>query len=78
MLYGEKISKCSVNVGLALIKESTKKKFLGITCDKRLPFETHTQQLCIMSSQKTAHVCMTIPFYGLKKACNSNECIHSI
>ena len=50
MLYGDKSNDHSVNVGQALIKESIEEKLLGATLDKRLSFETHTQQLCMLSS----------------------------
>ena len=50
-LYGEKLNDHSVKVGPVLKKESTEEKLLGVTLDKRLSFETHTQQLCLKSSQ---------------------------
>ena len=46
MLYGDKSNDHSVNVGQALIKDSTEEKLLKVTIDKRLSFETHNQQLC--------------------------------
>ena len=51
-LYGENLNDHSVKVGPVLIKESTEEKLLGVTLEKRLSFETHTQQLCLKSSQK--------------------------
>ena len=51
MLYGAESIDHSVNVGPALIKESTGEKLFGVIFDKRLPSDTHTQQLCIMANQ---------------------------
>ena len=50
MLFDENLNDHSVNVGPALIKESTEEKPLGVTLDKKLSFETHVQQLCTMDS----------------------------
>ena len=52
VMYGEKSNDHSVNIGPVLIKESTEEKLNGVTLEKRLSFETHTQQLCIETSPK--------------------------
>ena len=62
MLYGEKSNDHNVNIGPALIKEHTEEKLLGVTLDKRLSFETHTQQLCIKASQKLHALARISPF----------------
>ena len=67
MLYGDKWNDHSVNVGQALIKESTEEKLLGVTHDKRLSFETHTQQLCVKASQKLHPLARVSPFMDSKK-----------
>ena len=77
MLYGDKLNDHSVNVGQALIIEIAEETLLGVNLDKRLSFETHTQQLCVKGSQKL-HALASIPFYGLEQACSNNECIHNV
>ena len=51
-----------MNVDPALIKESTEEKLMGATPDKRLPFETHTQQLSIKANQKLQPRARISPF----------------
>ena len=67
MLYGKKSNDHSVIVGQALIKESTKEKLLRVTLDKRLSFETDTQQLCVKASQKL-HALARVSFLRTRRS----------
>ena len=67
MLYDDKSNDHSVNVGQALIKESSEEKLLEVTLNKRLSFETHTQQLCVKASQKLHALATVSPFMESKK-----------
>ena len=51
-----------MNVGPALIKESSEEKLMGATSDKGFPFETHTQQLSIKANQKLQALARISPF----------------
>ena len=66
MLYGDKLYDHSVNVGQALIKESTTEKLLEVTLQKRLSFETHTQQLYVKASQKLHSLARVSPSWTRK------------
>ena len=55
-----------VNVGEAMIWESSEEKLLGVTIDKNLNFNTHLSNLCKKASQKVsalARVAKLLPFH---------------
>ena len=47
ILYGDKSNDCSVNVGQALIRESTEEKLFEVTLDKRLSFLKPILSSCV-------------------------------
>ena len=66
-LYGDKSKDHSVKVGQALTEQNAEEKLHGVTLDKGLPFETHTQQLCVKASQKLHALTRVFPLMYSKK-----------
>ena len=60
----------NANVGPVLIRESTEEQLLGVTLDKRLSFETNTQQVCIKTSQILQALARISPFMDSQKLGN--------
>ena len=67
MLYSDKSNDDSVNVSPALIEENTEEKLLGVILNKKLSFDTHTQQLCITAHQKLHALLQEYPLLWTQK-----------
>ena len=52
MISGNKCSKVTVTIRSSTIKESEYEKLLGITCNKKLSFREHIEDLCKKTNQK--------------------------
>ena len=46
LIFGEKNTNISVQIGATLIGESIEEKLLGIALDKHLDFKSHVNSLC--------------------------------
>ena len=57
LIFGEKSTDISVQIGATLIRESVEEKLLGITLDKHLYFKSHVNSLC-KKARQTACSCM--------------------
>ena len=52
LIFREKITDLSVQIGATLITESVEEKLLGVTRDKHLNFKTHVNSFCKKARQK--------------------------
>ena len=54
MKLNEEVISCCMSpyIRQTLVNESTEEKLIGVTLDKKISFETYTQQLCIKANKK--------------------------
>ena len=52
LVFGEKDTEISINVGPSVIKESKEEKLLGVVIDQKLNFKQHLNTVCRKASQK--------------------------
>ena len=52
LVFGEKDTEISINVGPSVIKESKEEKLLGVVIDQMLNFKKHLNTVCRKASQK--------------------------
>ena len=52
LVFGEKDTETSINVGPSVIKESKEEKLLGVVIDQKLNFKQHLNTVCLKASQK--------------------------
>ena len=52
LIFGEKNSDVSVQIGATTITESVEEKLLGVKLDKNLNFKNHVNTLCRKAGQK--------------------------
>ena len=52
LVFDEKDTKLSINVGSSVIKESNEEKLLGVIVDRKLKFKEHMLTVCKNGSQK--------------------------
>ena len=52
LVFGEKGTEISINVGPSVIKESKEEKLLGVVIDQKLNFKQHLNTVCRKASQK--------------------------
>ena len=56
LIFGEKNTEVSVQIGAALITASVEEEHLGITLDKRLDFKSHVNSLCKKFTRNCIHL----------------------
>ena len=67
MLFGNKSSGISVNIGTSCIEQSDKEKLLGITLDKNLDFKCHVENICKKAGQKLHALARVAKFMDQEK-----------
>ena len=72
LVFGEKDTKVSINVGSSVIKESNEEKLLGVIIDRKL--KQHLLTVCKKGKSETTCPCKGFDIYARRKNMNSHEC----